>query len=80
MADWGQGVINNDIGWGKGFNNNIGWGSVYAVSFAGQTVISQVLNVQSIVDAFKLRVAADLGTFEGEANLVSILTTLQNTQ
>jgi hypothetical protein len=80
MSDWGEGVINNNIGWGKGFNNNIGWGAVYAVSYAGQTVISQVLNVQSIVDAFKLRVAADSGAFEAEANLISILTTLQNTQ
>jgi hypothetical protein len=80
MSDWGEGVINNNIGWGKGFDNNISWGAVYAVSYAGQTVLSQVLNVQSIVDAFKLRVAANLGTFEAEANLLSILTTLQNTQ
>jgi hypothetical protein len=80
MSEWGEGVINNNIGWGKGFDNNIGWGSVYAVSYTGETVLSQVLNVQSIVDAFKLRVAADSGTFEGEANLVAILTTLQNTQ
>ena len=80
MSEWGEGVINNNIGWGKGFDNNIGWGAVYAVSYAGETVLSQVLNVQSIVDAFKIRVAADSGTFEAEANLVSILTTLQNTQ
>mgnify|MGYP003648028739 CR=1 FL=1 len=78
MSNWGEGVINNNIGWGKGFNNNIGWGSVYAVSYTGQTIISQVLNVQRIVDAFKLRVAADSGTFEAEPTLVSILTNLQN--
>jgi hypothetical protein len=79
MADWGEGAINNNIGWGKGFDNAIGWGSVYSVSYTGQTVISQVINIQGIVNAFKLRVSTDGGTFEAESNLVSILTTLQNT-
>jgi len=37
---WGQGTINNTIGWGQGSTNAIGWGSVYANSPGGDTAIS----------------------------------------
>lgn len=36
---WGDGVLNNDIGWGQGSNNEIGWGSIYAVSNYGLTAL-----------------------------------------
>ena len=35
---WGKGTQNNTNGWGK-FQNTIGAASVYAVSYAGETVI-----------------------------------------
>ena len=35
---WGKGTQNNSNGWGK-FQNTIGAASVYAVSYAGETVI-----------------------------------------
>ena len=37
---WGQGTINNSIGWGQGSTNDIGWGSIYADSPSGDTAIS----------------------------------------
>jgi hypothetical protein len=38
--DWGDGVLNNNIGWGQGADNNtIGWGSVYGESEAGLTAL-----------------------------------------
>ena len=81
MSEWGKGVINNNIGWGKGFDNNIGWGSVYAISYSGETIISEVVNsLDLIVSNFKARVLADGGTFEADLNLLSILTTLSQTE
>jgi len=40
MSGWGQGTINNSIGWGQGSTNSIGWGSIYADSPTGDTAIS----------------------------------------
>jgi hypothetical protein len=79
MSEWGKGVLNNNIGWGQGFNNTINWGAIYASSYRGQTVISEILNLQSIIDNFKIRVANDGGTFEAESNLLSILTSVNDT-
>lgn len=39
MSEWGEGVINNNIGWGQGANNNIGWGSIYGNSYSGDTAL-----------------------------------------
>jgi hypothetical protein len=40
MSDFGQGAVNNDIGWGQGASNNdIGWGSIHELSWAGDTDI-----------------------------------------
>jgi hypothetical protein len=37
---WGQGAVNNDIGWGQAYDNLIGWGGVYASSYTGDTNIT----------------------------------------
>lgn len=37
---WGQGHINNAIGWGQGYDAIIGWGSIYTTSNSGQTNIT----------------------------------------
>jgi len=37
---WGQGAVNNSIGWGQGYDNLIGWGSVYGSSYTGDTNIT----------------------------------------
>jgi hypothetical protein len=76
MSDWGKGSLNNDIGWGQGFNNNIGWGSIYKFSYSGQTIITQDINIEDIINNFKDRVLADGGTFESESFLRSTLTAL----
>jgi hypothetical protein len=80
MSEWGEGVINNNIGWGQGFNNTIGWGAVYAVSYSGETIIDRVINVENIINSFKARVAADNGNFEGEPYLSLTLNGLLDTQ
>lgn len=36
---WGDGSVNNDIGWGQGANNNIGWGKSHLNSWSGATDI-----------------------------------------
>ena len=36
---WGDGSVNNNIGWGKGADNTIGWGAIHADSYAGATDI-----------------------------------------
>jgi hypothetical protein len=36
---WGDGSVNNNIGWGQGANNAIGWGDIHADSWAGATDI-----------------------------------------
>ena len=36
---WGDGSVNNNIGWGQGANNAIGWGDIHADSWAGLTDI-----------------------------------------
>jgi hypothetical protein len=37
---WGQGAVNNSIGWGKAYDNVISWGAVYASSNTGDTNIT----------------------------------------
>jgi len=39
---WGQGHVDNSIGWGQGDNNDIGWGEVYGSSASGDTALSGV--------------------------------------
>jgi len=36
---WGDGSVNNNIGWGQGANNTIGWGKSHINSWAGATDI-----------------------------------------
>ncbi len=36
---WGDGSVNNNIGWGQGSNNNVGWGKSHLDSWAGATDI-----------------------------------------
>lgn len=36
---WGDGSVNNSIGWGQGANNNIGWGKSQLDSWSGATDI-----------------------------------------
>ena len=36
---WGDGSVNNNIGWGQGANNNIGWGNSQLTSWNGSTDI-----------------------------------------
>ena len=77
MSDWGQGAKNNDIGWGQGaVNNDIGWGSVHADSWSGDTDIVGLDPAQAIINAFKVRVSADGGTFEAESCLLTYLNTI----
>ena len=49
---WGDGALNNNIGWGKGADNAIGWGSVYSVSSAGATDIVGTPDFDSDAQAF----------------------------
>ena len=58
--------------------NAIGF-SAASVSSNSVTPVAAGLNPQTIINNFKIRVAADGGTFEAEANLLSILTILNNT-
>jgi hypothetical protein len=77
--DWGQGAINNSIGWGQGaLNNDISWGSVHANSWSGETDIVGLDPIQSLIDAFKIRVASEGGVFEAEACLYATLTELNS--
>jgi len=39
---WGQGHVDNSIGWGQGDNNDIGWGEIYGSSASGDTALSGV--------------------------------------
>ena len=41
---WGDGSVNNNIGWGQGADNAIGWGDIYADSWAGLTDIIGVIS------------------------------------
>lgn len=36
---WGDGSVNNDIGWGQGANNSTGWGKSHLNSWSGETDI-----------------------------------------
>ena len=38
--DWGQGAVNNNVGWGQAAVNNIAWGISHILSYSGQTNIS----------------------------------------
>ena len=40
--DWGQGAINNEVGWGQAARNGfeIGWGSYMFLSYSAQTNIT----------------------------------------
>lgn len=75
---WGQGAVNNAIGWGQGaINNLIAWGAVYFVSWAGETDIIGSPIPSTIIN-FKSRVATDVGLFEAEGCLNTLLTNLNN--
>jgi len=39
---WGQGHVDNSIGWGQGDNNDINWGEIYGSSASGDTALSGV--------------------------------------
>jgi hypothetical protein len=71
MSDFGQGAVNNDIGWGQGASNNdIGWGFVHGISWSPSTNLVGS-PVPAIVSAFEIRVLADGGTFEAESCLIT---------
>ena len=77
MREWGQGAVNNNIGWGQGAINNIGWGSIYSVSWNGETSIIGS-PVPALVLAFEQRVLADGGIYENGTALSNILTNLNS--
>jgi hypothetical protein len=80
MADWGQGALNNNIGWGKGADNNISWGISQKLSYSGDTNITGILAiVENLISTFKIRVANDGGIFEAEQCLRDLLTILNET-
>jgi hypothetical protein len=69
MSDFGQGAVNNDIGWGQGASNNdIGWGFVHGISWSPST---DLVGVPKIIIDFISRVLADGGTFEAESCLIT---------
>lgn len=49
---WGDGSVNNNIGWGQGANNAIGWGSSHSTSWAGATDISGAPTTDPDAQAF----------------------------
>ena len=49
---WGDGALNNNIGWGKGADNAIGWGAIQADSYAGATDIVGTPAVDADAQAF----------------------------
>lgn len=66
--DWGQGVNNNDIGWGQvSFSNSY----IYSNSYSGQTEIEGD-ELQS-VNYFISNISKDEGTFEGKKCLIDNL-------
>jgi hypothetical protein len=75
---WGDGSVNNTIGWGQGaVNNSIGWGSAQFTSYSGETnIIGNLVTV--LINAFKIRVATDSGTYSADACQISTLTALNN--
>jgi hypothetical protein len=70
MSDFGQGAVNNDIGWGQGASNNdIGWGFVHDISWSPSTDLTGLVGVLTL--AFETRVLADGGTFEAQSCLIT---------
>ena len=62
----------NNIDWGQGaINNNIGWGSVYAVSWSGETELLGN-EYESVID-FMARIDTDSGTFEAKQCLINTI-------
>ena len=75
MSDFGQGAVNNDIGWGQGASNNIiGWGFLHDISWSPSTDLTGLAGVLTL--AFETRVIADGGTFEAKQCLRNNLTEL----
>jgi len=46
---WGDGSVNNNIGWGQGANNAIGWGKSHINSWSGLTDIDGLTSVVNTV-------------------------------
>jgi hypothetical protein len=70
MSDFGQGAVNNDIGWGQGASNNdIGWGFVHGISWSPSTDLTGL--VGALITAFQIRVLEDGGIFEAESCLIT---------
>lgn len=47
--DWGQGAVNNNVGWGQAANNNFGWGKSHILSYSGQTNIDGIIDILNTV-------------------------------
>lgn len=47
--DWGQGAVNNNVGWGQAANNNFGWGKSHIISYSGQTNIDGIIDILNTV-------------------------------
>jgi hypothetical protein len=46
---WGDGSVNNNIGWGQGANNNISWGKSHRDSWSGATDIDGLVDLVNTV-------------------------------
>ena len=69
---WGDGSVNNNIGWGKGADNAIGWGSVYSVSSAGATDIIGTVPFDADAQAFITAAAITDSTQQAAINTLVV--------
>jgi len=56
-SEWGQGAVNNDIGWQQGDNNDISWGLSHTDSWSGDT---SLIGVYTDTDAQAFITAASI--------------------
>ena len=69
---WGDGSVNNNIGWGKAADNAIGWGSVYSVSSAGATDIIGTVPFDADAQAFITAAAITDSTQQAAINTLVV--------
>lgn len=64
MSDWGQGAVNNNIGWGQGAANgqSINWGQVHPNSFGHPE--TNLVGILSIISELAERAYADGASVE----------------
>ena len=66
--DWGQGAVNNNVGWGQGANNNFGWGISQLTSYSGQTNISGKSENQILIELPNLFLDAETAYMNFKVN------------